>query len=133
MSLDQSLIGDAMQVVGELRDAAAAPSPNHDALRREADYFERNQDAVCYELYRERGWSTASSEVESGHRWIVQVRVKLSGTWWHPDNIKNILALRMIKANEWWNEYWDLQRERWRLRADDFRTTCACTSLPTAA
>jgi len=126
--------GDAMQVVGELRLAvAAAPALIHDALRREADYFERNQDAVVYQLYRERGWSTASSEVESGHRSVVQVRLKLSGTWWHPDNVKNILALRMIKANGWWNEYWNLQRERWRLRAHDFRSTCERTRLPTAA
>ena len=60
---------------------------------------ERNHDAVAYSEYRERGWSTASSEVESGHRSVVQVRLKLPGTWWHPDNVPYILALRMVKAN----------------------------------
>lgn len=107
--------GDAIDVVAELRFAAdGAPTETHDALRREADYFERNQDAVVYQVYHERGWSTASSEVESGHRWIV-------------------LALRMIKANGWWPEYWDLQRKRWRLQADDFRTTHQRTRLAPAA
>jgi len=126
--------GNAIEVVDELRLSAGSTSSEvRDTLRREADYFQRNQDAVVYKLYRERGWSTASSEVESGHRWIVQVRVKLSGTWWHPDNVKNILALRMIKANGWWNEYWDLQRERWRLKADEYRCSCSRTRLATAA
>ena len=126
--------GDAIDVVAELRLAAdGAPTDIHDALRREAGYFERNQDAVVYQVYRERGWSTASSEAESGHRSVVQVRLELSGTWWHPDNVKNILALRMIKANGWWSEYWDLQRERWRLRADAFRSTHQRTRLAPAA
>jgi hypothetical protein len=134
-ALDRLERGDALDVVAELRiaaDGVPKDTDTHDALRHEADYFERNQDAVVYKLYRERGWSTASSEVESGHRWIVQVRLKLSGTWWHPGNVKNILALRMIKANGWWSEYWDLQRERWGLQADEYRSAPR-TKLSTAA
>jgi hypothetical protein len=37
--------------------------------------------------YRENGWSTASSEVLSGHRHVVQQRVKIPGAWWRPDQI----------------------------------------------
>ena len=91
-ALDRLEGGAASEVVRELRLAAARGAS--DALRLEADYFERNQDVVAYREYRERGWSTASSEVESAHRSIVQVRLKLPGTWWHPDNVPNILALR---------------------------------------
>src|SRR5690606_5319361 len=47
--------------------------------RREANYFERNADAVAYAAYREQGWSTASSEVESAHRHVVQRRLKVPG------------------------------------------------------
>jgi hypothetical protein len=119
-ALDKLEDGRALEVVAELRTVALRTGSN--LLRLEADYFERNQDAVAYKYYREQGWGTASSEVESGHRSVIQVRLKLAGTWWHPDNVPNILALRMIRANGWWADYWQQQRQRWRERADDFRS-----------
>jgi hypothetical protein len=67
--------GDARVVVKELHDAWVSSENDvkgrDDVLRREANYFERNADAVAYAAYREQGWSTASSEVESAHRHVV--------------------------------------------------------------
>jgi hypothetical protein len=131
VALDKLEEGHALEVVAELRTAAVRAT--NDILRLEADYFERNRDAVAYKHYRERGWGTASSEVESGHRSVIQVRLKLAGTWWHPDNVPNILALRMIRANGWWAEYWQQQRQQWRERADDFRSMQPRTKLASAA
>jgi len=111
-------VGHADQVVSELRDAFEATS--NDTLRREADYFERNRDAVAYAEYRARGWSTASSEIESAHGHTVQARMKIPGAWWHPDNVDNVLALRMLKANDWWDEYWATRRAAWATRAATF-------------
>jgi hypothetical protein len=51
---------------------------------------------------------------------VVQVRLKIPGAWWHPDNVQNILALRMLKANSWWDEYWKSQRKQWAQRAQRF-------------
>jgi len=111
--------GDADQVISELRDAYEAVG--NETLRREADYFERNRDAVAYADYRQRGWSTASSEIESAHGHTVQVRMKIPGAWWHPDNVDNVLALRMLKANDgWWDEYCSERRAAWRERAASF-------------
>ncbi len=134
-ALDRLESGAALDVVNELRLAMPRTKSDaaHETLRLEADYFERNQDAVAYQAYRERGWSTASSEVESGHRSVVQVRLKLPGTWWHPDKVKNILALRMIKANGWWDEYWMRQRHRWRERALELRSQDPRTRFAAAA
>jgi len=91
-----------------------------DTLRLEAGYFQRNQDAVAYADYRERGWGTASSEIESIHRHGVQARLKISGAWWHPDGVDDMLALRTLKVNGWWEEYWIRERKRWRERAQQF-------------
>lgn len=88
-----------LQIMGDERDDAT--------LRREAGYFSRNLDAVEYERRRERGWSTASSNVESGHRHIIQARLKIAGAWWDPETVPGILALRVLKANGWWDEYWE--------------------------
>ena len=63
------------------------------------------------------GWSTASGEVESAHRHVVQCRLKIAGAWWRPDTVGNVLALRMLKANGWWHEYWQSQRAAWKARA----------------
>lgn len=122
---------EARSVVAELR--GAAEQHQNETLRHEADYFKRNQDAVAYQKYRERGWGTASSEVESGHRSVVQVRLKLPGTWWHPDNVKNILALRMIKVNGWWDEYWAWRRQVWREHAHTLREQNPRTRLAAVA
>ncbi|MFB3902423.1 MAG: hypothetical protein ACE15E_03140 [Acidobacteriota bacterium] len=114
-ALDHLEKGEVQKVIDELR--TAFERTGDDRIRRAFEYFDRNQDAVAYAEYREKGWSTASSEVESSHRHVVQVRLKIPGAWWHPDNVPNILALRMLKANRWWDEYWQLQRELWRQRA----------------
>jgi len=134
-ALDRLENGEAQDVVRELRLAneRTANAAARETIRHEADYFERNQDAVAYKMYRERGWSTASSEVESGHRSVVQVRLKLPGTWWHPDNVPNILALRMVKANGWWAEYWEDQRRCWREHADYLRSQEPRTKLSFAS
>ncbi len=116
--------GNADEVVDELTRAweASGPDPTswNDRLRLEAGYFNRNSDAVAYAEYRALDWSTASSEVESAQGHVVQARMKISGAWWHPDNVDDILALRMLKANGWWGEYWDDQRRAWRKRAATF-------------
>lgn len=110
--------GDAPSVVLELRKAYEATGA--EPLRLNANYFERNQDAVAYAQYRAKGWSTASSEVESAHRHVVQARIKIPGAWWHPDNVPGVLALRMIKANGWWDDYWKERRYAWHQRALSF-------------
>ena len=116
--------GGSQEVVTELRGAWEASgkdeSSRTDELRLAANYFERNGDAVAYADYRERGWSTASSEIESCHGSIVQPRLKIGGAWWHPDGVDDILALRMLKANRWWDEYWTEQHQAWSRRAATF-------------
>ena len=75
--------GRAVEVVLELSSAWWASGDSDetriDELRIESGYFDRNKDAVAYAEYRALGWGTASSEVESGHRHVVQVRLKISG------------------------------------------------------
>ena len=125
-ALSKLELGQSSDVITELKKAWECSGPDersrNDTLRLEMNYLRRNRDAVAYARYREQGWSTASSEVESGHRHVVQCRVKISGAWWHPDNVDHILALRMLKANGWWDEYWANDRKEWRLNAERIAT-----------
>jgi len=34
-------------------------------------------------------------------------RLKLPGTWWHLENVDFMLALRLIRANGWWENFWE--------------------------
>ena len=47
-----------------------------------------------------------SGEIESAHRYIVQKRLKLAGSWWRAENADHMLALRLNRANHRWSEYW---------------------------
>ncbi len=77
-----------------------------DRVRRLADYLERFQDAVFYDEYSARGYPVGSGEVESAHRYIPQKRLKIAGASWRPETINKMLALRVIRANGWWADFW---------------------------
>lgn len=69
-------------------------------------YLERFKDAVHYNKYRSMGLPIGSGEIESAHRYIPQKRLKIPGATWHPSTINPMLALRVIRANNWWNDFW---------------------------
>jgi hypothetical protein len=46
-------------------------------------------------------------EIERAHRYVIQQRLKLPGAWWKADNVESMLALRVVRANEDWDQYWD--------------------------
>ena len=79
--------------------------PN-ERLGRFVGYLNRFQDAVHYNRFKELGYPIGSGEVESAHRSVPQKRLKLPGACWHPDSINPMLALRVVRANEWWDDYW---------------------------
>jgi len=53
-----------------------------------------------------------SGEIESAHRYIPQQRLKLPGAWWRPDNVEPMLALRVVRANRWWEDFWDWEQQQ---------------------
>ena len=84
-------------------------NPN-ERLRQLIDHVTRFEDSVDYGAYHERGWPLGSGEVESAHRYVPQERLKIAGAGWSPNNVNPMLALRVVRANGWWDEFW-----RWRL------------------
>jgi hypothetical protein len=102
--LDRISEGHAEEVLSEL-EIQNTEKPN-DRLRQFIGYLKRFQDAVDYDRFKELGYPVGSGEVESAHRSIPQQRFKLPGACWHPDSINPMLALRVIRANGWWDDYW---------------------------
>jgi len=54
----------------------------------------------------ERGLPIGSGKIESGHRHVIQERLKISGAWWKTENVGKMLALRTTRTNGNWNDYW---------------------------
>ena len=81
-------------------------TPAKKSLDNLCNYLKRFSDACHYELYKIQGLPIGSGEVESAHRYIPQKRLKIPGATWHPNTINPMLALRVIRANDWWDDFW---------------------------
>jgi len=79
-----------------------------DRVRRLAAHLLRFADAVGYDDFEASGLPIGDGEIESAQRFIPQARLKLPGTWWLPENIDRILAIRVIRVNGWWDDFWGM-------------------------
>ena len=86
-------------------------SPN-EQLRQLINHLWRFEDSVDYGAYHACGWPLGSGEIESAPRYIPQERLKIAGACWNPDNVNPMLALRVVRANHWWDEFWQWRLER---------------------
>lgn len=91
-------------VLGQLK--SLYEDTHNDRLRRLINHLTRFSDAVDYGRFKDNGWPVGSGEVESAHRYIPQERLKIPGACWHPDTVNPMLALRVIRANGWWEPFW---------------------------
>jgi hypothetical protein len=81
-------------------------------------YRSKHQDRACYRYINNRpkqvdyqsaqnqGLPIGSGEVESAHRYVIQKRLKIAGAWWSIEHAKSMLSLRVMRANNLWNQYW---------------------------
>lgn len=74
-------------------------------------YLANHEKYFDYRSALERGLPIGSGEVEGGHRWIIQKRLKLSGAWWKEESAEKMLALRVVRANDEWQSYWAKVRQ----------------------
>jgi hypothetical protein len=95
--------GGAQDVLQDLRKYKGRGKKR---TERFVKHLTRFADAVHYEAVREAGLPQGSGEVESCHRWLPQKRLKLPGAWWRPDMVNPMLALRVVRANDWWGDFW---------------------------
>lgn len=87
-----------------LEPEASAQAPVRTAHR----YLDQRREHLDYAGARARGLNIGSGEIESGHRHVVQQRLKLAGSWWKESSAEAMLALRVARANQLWNRYWSL-------------------------
>jgi hypothetical protein len=106
--LEQISAGKVKKVLRELRRTAESC----ERAGRLCAYLERFQDALFYDRFKAAGYPIGSGEVESAHRYIPQKRLKIPGASWKPETVNSMLALRLIRANGWWREFWQQRQLR---------------------
>jgi len=85
---------------------------DHNRVDRLIRHLERFSDNVNYGKYEDNDWPISSGEVESAHKYLPQDRLKLPGACWKEESINPMLAIRVIKKNGWWDEFWNWRTER---------------------
>ena len=104
----QMKAGNVADVIKALEPHMEAVSiPDKDApVRRCHRYISNRLDQFDYKSAIEANLPIGSGEIESAHRYVIQKRLKLPGAWWLESNAQNMLALRVLRENGGWNNYW---------------------------
>jgi hypothetical protein len=93
---------DALRSSVEPDDVADAAAPVRACVR----YLSNRTHQLDYQGALTANLPLGSGEIESAHRYILHSRLKRAGTWWTADNLANMLALRVLRANGDWDAYW---------------------------
>jgi hypothetical protein len=86
---------------------AAAISDPEASVRACFRYISNRSAFLDYKSALAAGLPIGSGEIESAHRYVMQRRLKLSGAWWKLENLGKMLALRVLRANRGWQDYWN--------------------------
>lgn len=83
-------------------------TPEEDAPVRNAHrYLTNRTDCLDYPRAIELGLPIGSGMIESGHRHVLQARLKKAGTAWLRGHADQIAHLRVLRANRQWESLWN--------------------------
>ena len=70
-------------------------------------YISNRPNFLDYKGALASGLPIGSGEIESAHRYVIQVRIKIAGAWWKMGNVAKMIALRVMRINGQWEAYWE--------------------------
>lgn len=92
--------------------------PEAETIEQAIRYLERRETMIDYPHFRQLQVPIGSGIVESGHKVVMQRRMKQAGMRWAESNLNPMLALRLALCNKVWTTSWQtihthaLQRKR---------------------
>jgi hypothetical protein len=93
------------QVLSDLRVLAGA-HPYLEEVQGALAYLEKREGQMQYPTYQAVGWPIGSGSVESGHKVVMQARLKGAGMHWNRTHVNPLLALRTVECNDRWRLGW---------------------------
>ena len=110
------------RTVGELR-LLQRQHPDHPQaaeIELAIRYLENRLAMIDYPHFRRQQLPIGSGIVESGHKVVMQKRMKQAGMRWAETSLNPMLALRTALCNQTWNQTW--QEIQTRVRQDKYPT-----------
>jgi len=80
--------------------------PEGEAIEVAIRYLEKRLPMIDYPRFRRRQIPIGSGNVESGHKVVMQQRMKQAGMRWAEESLNPMLALRVALCNQTWNSTW---------------------------
>jgi len=101
--------GAAPKVLAELKPhVESEKTPDLEApVRNGYRYLSNRMESLDYPNALELGLPIGSGMIESGHRHVLQARLKKAGTAWLPEHADQIAQLRVLRANHKWSSLWN--------------------------
>ena len=101
--------GASAKVIGELAEhLEPAGTPEADApVRNGHRYLTNRTDCLDYPRALKLKLPIGSGMIESGHRHVLQARLKKAGTAWLIEHAEQIANLRVLRANGQWLSLWN--------------------------
>jgi hypothetical protein len=76
--------------------------PDDAGLARAVTYFRERRAQLDYPAFRAAGWPVGSGATESGHKQVMQARMKRAGMRWARPHVNPVLALSLLVHNDRW-------------------------------
>lgn len=89
--------------------------PEAETIELAIRYLEKRLPMIDYPHFRRRQIPIGSGNVESGHKVVMQHRMKQAGMRWAEANLNPMLALRVALCNQTWKTSWQ-EIEAWILK-----------------
>ena len=100
---------DHPSVLAALRPREEPPDcPDEKApVRAALRYLGNRTEQLDYAHALAHELPVGSGLIESGHKHVLQARIKKAGAWWTDLNAHAMCQLRTLRANRHWDKYWD--------------------------
>lgn len=99
--LKESRVDD---VIDELRkEHKRRRGAKRECIQAKIEYIEAGRHRMDYKRYTAEGWPIGSGAIEGTCKHLVKERLCVTGARWRRENIPNIMALRLCRANREWD------------------------------
>lgn len=104
--LKRGAVSKVLETLAEHLEPEGTPeqeAPVTNAFR----YLNNRLDCIDYAAALAMGLPIGSGMIESGHRHVLQARMKKAGAAWLTDTAENLANLRVLRANNQWLTLWN--------------------------
>jgi hypothetical protein len=108
--LKQNRWPEVLQTLRPFLEEASVSDPEA-PVRACFRYISKRSNCLDYQGALAANLPIGSGEIESAHRYVIQNRLKVAGAWWKMENLSKMLALRVVRANRDWEDYWSGQQK----------------------